>query len=142
MRVIKIIFTLTMLITAFNTLSRTKGIGGDTGGPKQTWQDIMKDPKVRPAFPLISIEDHMVSYNFLCIENDVVRTRYKVKVTSDFTDEVLFKYLYEDNSSSAGNQCMETGLPRELPIYVYRVNSNPRQREVLYIKSYALPDCP
>lgn len=146
----KIIILMTLALCMLSlgaTPVSNRGIGGSTGGPKQTWQQIMEDPKVRPAFPPIMIEDQIIDYNFLCLHDDVVRTRYKVRIEG--RDETRFDYLYENADGGLINgTCQHNGIPRTLPIFIYEANKEDKidfdnsSAEILFIKKYSIPECP
>lgn len=73
------------------------GIGGDGGGPKQSWQDIYKNPNLNPKFPTYFIQGRSISFNHLCLMGERVRTKYKYLVNkpTDLT-KLIFDYLITD----------------------------------------------
>jgi hypothetical protein len=143
-----LLITLSSLAFQSNAFDLRRGIGGDTGGPKQSWQDIRDNPDLKPAFPPVVIEDQMINYNFLCLHDGIVRSQYKVKLTDKATGDTYFKYLYEDRTSDdvISGQCHLEEIPRKLPIYIYaRTEDNSKYknvpREVLFIKTFSLKEC-
>jgi len=72
------------------------GIGGDGGGPKQSWSDIYKNPNLKPNFPQYDIEKRMISYNNLCLLGERIRTKYKHVIKGDSLFKLDFEYLVTD----------------------------------------------
>jgi len=86
------------LITSAHAQTRVVGgIGGDNGGPKQSWQDIYKNPNLKPIFPTHNIKGRDIRFNHLCLVGERVRTKYKQAITNekDFS-KITYDYLTVD----------------------------------------------
>lgn len=126
-------------------------IGGDSGGPKQSWEEIFENPKLKPHFPAVVIQGHLIDYNFLCVDTEynVVRTKYQVKISLDEkTDSSTFDFLFEVPveehyvCSDNRKKCFYETIPLAQRIYVYKfVARNSGAKEVLFKKDYKLPNC-
>jgi hypothetical protein len=124
-------------------------IGGDSGGSKQTWQDIMSNSSLKPLFPTVIIQGHLVDYNHLCIDqkHDAVRTKYMVQIKNHYSNRYFFNFLYEFETSSSfdckkyNQSCVSEFIPRTKTIYVYKADVA-SAREVYFSKEYKLPACP
>lgn len=55
------------------------GVGGDSGGTKYSWNDILSSSNMNAKFPKFFIENHEFSYDQLCLMGDRIRTKQKVK---------------------------------------------------------------
>ena len=123
-------------------------IGGDSGGSKQTWQAIMSNANLKPMFPAVIIQGHLVDYNYLCIDkkHDAVRTQYIVKVKNHYTNKYFFNYLYEFETPVSfdckdyNQSCVSEFIARTMTIHVYKADSA-SAREVYFSKEYDLPGC-
>jgi len=132
--------------------STLDGIGGDSGGPKQSWAEILDNPKLKPHFPAVVIQGHLVDYNILCVEksSQIIRTKYQVKIVSeDLFEGTIFDYLYEFPNGdhytcvSDKNRCYFEDIPTSQNIFVYRVEQDysSGSRPVLFRKHYEIPVC-
>ena len=143
---LKMLTLIPLLLFGLSLQLFADGVGNISGGPKQSWQDIMTNPQIKPAFPPIVMGDQMIGYNILCIHNDIVRTKYKIKVVDKVTDTISFQYLYEEYGAVPNSgHCHTSTIPRQLPIYVYNTenqnNGIEQAKEVLFVKNYTLPYC-
>ena len=90
---------LALILTSPKIFSQdsSSGIGGDGGGPKQSWQDIYKNPNLRPEFPTFLIEGRKVNLNNLCLIGERVRTKYKYLINSpQMTLKLIYDFLETD----------------------------------------------
>ncbi|MCF8059516.1 MAG: hypothetical protein K9K67_09485 [Bacteriovoracaceae bacterium] len=94
-KIITILFTI--FCASLLAQAPVGGIGNDGGGPKQSWQDIYKNPNLNPTFPMYDIQGRNISYRHLCLMGERVRTKYKhvVNPTTDYT-KLIFDYLVTD----------------------------------------------
>jgi hypothetical protein len=100
MRSMKVLITLLSLFLACSLMAQTPiggGAGGDGGGPKQSWQDIYRNPNLSPKFPTYDVQGRPISYHHLCLMGERVRTKYK-HVINSLTDysKLVFDYLVTD----------------------------------------------
>ncbi|MCR9202958.1 MAG: hypothetical protein NXH75_00130, partial [Halobacteriovoraceae bacterium] len=94
-----ILFISILFITLTSAWAQTPvgGIGGDGGGPKQSWQDIYKNPNLNPKFPTYKIQGREISYHQLCLMGERVRTKYKYLVNEpNDLAKLIFDYLVTD----------------------------------------------
>lgn len=134
------------------------GIGNDGGGPKQSWQDIYKNPNLNPTFPKFDIQGRMVSYRFLCLMGERVRTKYKhvINPTTDYS-KIIFDYLVTERVREVDvcrqyreNVCTEWGvevieIPLKEKIKVYKRVEDPNTSrtswELAFEKNFELQEC-
>lgn len=132
------------------------GVGGDGGGPKQSWSDIYKNPNLKPNFPHYEVEGRMISYNNLCILGERIRTKYKHVVKGDSLFKLDFEYLITDRVRTR-NVCQreehETCVAWEQEIYeiptrieipvLHQIEDSPATQHwaVFFKKGYELQDC-
>lgn len=75
------------------------GVGGDSGGTKYSWSDIISSTNMTPKFPKFFIEDHEVSYDQLCLMGDRIRTKQKVRLPdNDGAPDKIGTYLSTERS--------------------------------------------
>lgn len=124
-------------------------IGGDSGGSKQTWQEIMTNSSLKPMFPAVIIQGHLIDYNYLCVDDrfDVVRTKFMVKIKNHYLNKYFFNFLYEYETPESfdckkyNQSCISELIPRSQLIHVYK-SDTASAREVYFSKNFDLPSCP
>lgn len=133
------------------------GIGGDNGGPKQSWQDIYKNPNLKPIFPSHNIKGRDIRFNHLCLVGERVRTKYKQAIT-DYQDfsKITYDYLVVDRvreveecaSYTEGGICIEwrtfkVEIPLKSSIEVKKKSSEGDSIvwEHAFDKEFELKDC-
>ncbi len=131
------------------------GVGGDGGGPKQSWSEIYKNPNLKPEFPHFDIEGRSISYNNLCLLGDRIRTKYKHVVKQDLEFKLYFDYLVTDRvrteSVCRREECGECisweevifEIPVHSEIEVLERKENPGgfHWEVSFKKDFELQEC-
>lgn len=161
MKNLRVLFTVLILIFSSTLLAQTPigGIGGDGGGPKQSWQDIYANPNLSPKFPTFDIEGRQISFKHLCLMGERVRTKYKHVINSptDYS-KLIFDYLTTDRVREV-RVCKEYGkdgciqweiktieIPLESSIKVYKRVKKPRmhgpvQWTFAFEKDFKLKEC-
>ena len=155
-KLIVLLFMLTS--TLIMAQSPVGGIGNDGGGPKQSWQDIYKNPNLSPSFPRFDVQGRMISYRHLCLMGERIRTKYKhvINPTNDYS-KIVFDYLVTDRIREVEvcreyreNICVEWGVERiEIPlkesIKVYKrveaPNTSRTSWELAFEKDFELQEC-
>lgn len=163
MRSMKILITLLSLFLCSSLLAQTPiggGAGGDGGGPKQSWQDIYRNPNLSPQFPTFEVQERKISYKNLCLMGERVRTKYK-HVINPLTDysKLVFDYLVTDRvrevrvcvESDEDGACAEWGnkvieIPLKSTIKVYKKVKETRMRGPVqwtfaFEKEFELKEC-
>lgn len=87
--------TLIFWMGAAHATTLGSGIGNDNGGPKQSWQDIYRNPNLKPEFPNYMVEEREIPYKNLCLVGERIRTKYKYVVHLNFS-KIVYDYLYTD----------------------------------------------
>ncbi len=155
-----ILFTLILLSTLasseiFAQLDVIGGVGGDGGGPKQSWSDIYKNPNLKPSFPQFDIEGRMLGYNNLCLVGERVRSKYKHVVKQDLEFKLDFDYLYTDRVTTetvcqreCRDECIDwVVIVHEIPVHreieVLERKETPSGYEwvVSFKKDFELQEC-
>jgi len=131
------------------------GVGGDGGGPKQSWSDIYKNPNLRPNFPQYDIEGRMIHYNNLCLLGERVRTKYKHVVKEDSLFKLDFDYLITDRvrtktvcKREEHGTCIdweqvtyEIPIHAEIPVLQIKDTPSGHQWIVTFKKDFELQEC-
>jgi hypothetical protein len=155
----KKLITIFFIFICSSILAQTPvgGIGNDGGGPKQSWQDIYKNPNLNPTFPMFNIQGRTISYRHLCTMGERIRTKYKhvVNPATDYT-KLVFDYLTTDRvwevqqcAEYYENICVEwevvtMEIPLEENIKVYKKveSTDPdNQWEMSFEKTFKLQKC-
>lgn len=153
--VVVLFFFLSSLIMAQTPIG---GPGNDGGGPKQSWQDIYKNPNLNPDFPRHDIQGRLISYRHLCLMGERIRTKYKhvINPTTDYS-KLIFDYLVTDrvreievcreyNENICVNWESETiEIPLKENIKVYKRVASPSNGrtswELAFEKDFELQEC-
>ena len=131
------------------------GVGGDGGGPKQSWSDIIKDPNLSPNFPRYDVEGRMISYNNLCLLGERIRTKYKHVVSNHREFKLIFDYLVTDRvrtetvcARESMHECVDwQTIIFEIPVHeeieVLKKKESPAGYywEVSFKKDFELQEC-
>ncbi len=133
------------------------GVGNDNGGPKQSWQDIYRNPNLKPEFPSHIVEEREIAYNHLCLVGERIRTKYKYVVRLNFT-KIVYDYLYTDRirfeerclewngDTCVSYETVEIEIPLQQDIEVFkREPSSPTynsQWSLAFEKTFELKECP
>lgn len=150
-----ILFTLTSLLAQQTPVG---GIGGSGGGPKQSWQDIYRNPNLSPKFPEFDVEGRMISYKNLCLLGDRIRTKYRYVINKP-TDlsKFIFDYLVTDRVREEeacveyeGTTCVqyeikviEIPLKEKIKVFKKEETDNPPGYQWVYDfeKEFELKEC-
>ncbi len=162
MKNLKVFITLITLFLSSSLLAQTPiggGAGGDGGGPKQSWQDIYRNPNLSPRFPTYDIQGRSISYRHLCLVGERVRTKYKHVINPlDDYSKLIFDYLITDRVREERvcveffrETCIEWDVKTiEIPemdtIKVYKRIKNERNQgpidwEFAFEKDFELKEC-
>lgn len=153
---ITLFFVFSLCASAQSTTPGT-GIGNDNGGPKQSWQDIYRNPNLRPQFPKYDIEGRQIGFNALCISGERIRSRYKYVVTINFT-KFMYDYLYTDRvrfveqcirwdrGVCISHESVKVEIPLKQPIQVLKKNVDTEDNSIewgrAFEKDFVLKECP
>ena len=129
------------------------GVGGESGGSKQSWSDIMKNPNLRPQFPYYQIEEKSIRFDHLCLVGERIRSKYKQPIFKPGSTYYIYDYLFseritlrEECSVFDGMECREyTEVPYEIPlkdkIQVYKRQAPSYTWEPAFQKEFELIEC-
>ena len=140
-----------------NSPGSGSGIGNDNGGPKQSWQDIYRNPNLKPDFPSYKVEKREIEYKNLCLIGERIRTKYKYVVHLNVT-KIVYDFLYTDRVRFEerclefdGETCVsydtvkvEIPLKQEIKVFERESNANGGQPvwELAFKKDFKLQACP
>jgi hypothetical protein len=121
------------------------GIGGNSGGSKQSWEEIFKNPSLLPLFPHYLILGNKVSYDHLCLTDDGVRTKFKQPIQRYTNSVWLYDYIYVLNEGCNSEFVMNCDsniapIESEHMVKVFkRTEEGPY--ELAFEKLFELPEC-
>jgi hypothetical protein len=128
------------------------GIGGSSGGPKQSWGDIFTNPDLIPEFPRVVIQGQSIRYHRLCLIGKRIRTKYKRPIFNSM-EGPLYEYLYTDRYREE-MQCLQVfagrclhwadvayEIPLMAPIAVYKNTQDGHPLALAFVKKFELQAC-
>lgn len=133
----------------------TGGVGGESGGNRLTWEQILKDPALLAQFPFFEIEGHTVRFDQLCLMGERIRTVSRFPINPNPYPHKEFQFLSTERISfreectlMEGGVCrrwemVEFVIPTYIEIEVYKKSkTGPSENwQLIFKKKFELTEC-